>query len=128
MTSALDQMKAAIDSISSDPFGFNEAVTFTARTGEIETIYCIPNKIGRKLETNTGMIINTKNPTVVFSEANMPASYPVRNSDGEVSMIGDRITMADSTGTQKQYIVQQNIPDENPAIGLITLILGDYEI
>lgn len=123
--SAIDQMNAAIASISSNPLGFNEAVVFTARTGETATIYCIPNKIGRKLETNTGMIINTKNPSVVFSEANMPTDYPVRNDDGEVAMIGDRVTMADSTGIQKEYIVQQNIPDET--IGLITLILGDYE-
>jgi len=123
--SALDQMKADIASISSNPLGFNEVVTFTARTEETATIYCIPNKIGRKLETGTGMIINTKNPSVVFSESVMPITYPVRNDAGEVSMIGDRVTMADSTGVQKEYIVQQNIPDET--VGLITLILGDYE-
>ncbi len=123
--SALDQMQAAIASISSNPAGFNELVTFTKSTGETATITCIPNKIGRKLETNTGMIINTKNPSVVFSESVMPITYPVRNADGEVSMIGDRVTMADSTGIEKQYIVQQNIPDET--VGLITLILGDFQ-
>ncbi len=117
-------MNADIAAISSNPGGFNEAVVFLARTGETATIYCIPNKIGRKLETNTGMIINTKNPSVVFSESVMPLAYPVRNASGEVAMIGDRVTMADSTGTQKEYMVQQNIPDET--VGLITLMLGDY--
>ncbi len=123
--SALDQARADILKISTDPNGFNSSATFIARTGETATIVVINNTIGRKLDSNTGLIINGKNASVVFAESAMPLSYPIRNSSGAVSMIGDRISVPDSTGVIKDYIVQENIPDES--VGLITLLLGNWE-
>jgi len=122
-----------LDQINSDAAAmttgvFSSPVDFIATSGETATIQAIANKIGRKLNTDLGTIINTKNATVVFSESVMVALYPlypVRNSAQEVSMIGHLINVADNTGIVKNYIVLENIPDES-AVGLITLILGDY--
>ena len=43
----------------------------------------------------------------------------------EVDLIQHKVNFADSTGVVKNYIVRENIPDEN--LGLITLWLGDYK-
>ncbi len=114
--------------ITSNSGGFNTVVNFTAPNSQTASIYCPVNKIGHALNTDLGVIVNTKNATVVFSEsillANNP-NYPVRDSSGEVAMIGHLISCKDSTGTLCNYCVGENIPDES--VGLITLKLKDYE-
>lgn len=99
---------------------------FTAPNNVSVTVEAIHNKIGRKLDTASGMIINTKNASVVVAESVLlaaNANYPVRNSDEEVDMNGHFIDVADNSGVVKLYIVKETIPDE--FLGLITLMLGD---
>lgn len=101
---------------------------FTATNSLTVTVDAIHNKIGRKLDTATGMVVNTKNASVVVAESVLLAanpSYPVRDSNEEVSMNGHFIDVADNSGVTKLYVVKETIPDE--FLGLITLMLGDRE-
>lgn len=77
-----------------------------------------------------GNQVNTKNVHITIDEqALMTLGYPVRtNKKGieEVDLIQHKVNFADSTGVVKNYVVRENIPDEN--LGLITLWLGDYKL
>lgn len=70
-----------------------------------------------------GQRINSKTASVAINE-NLLVNFPVRNSNNEVAMLGCLVNCADSTGNIRNFIVQENYPDE--ALGLIVLILGDY--
>lgn len=121
--SLLDQSRIDARAISTGPF--SQAVNLIAQTGENVTINALGNKIGRKVDSGTGVIVNSKNASVVVHEDELTSvGFPVRNNDGEVSMIGVLVNTKDSSGRLCNYIVQENIPDET--IGLITLLLGDY--
>lgn len=114
--------------ITGDPNGFNVSVLLTAITGETATVYAPGNNIGRKMDSGMGIVVNVKNSNVVVHENNILAAnpdYPVRNDDGEVSMIGHLVSYVDNSGVTFDYIVQENIPDQT--VGLITLLLGDYD-
>jgi len=77
-----------------------------------------------------GNQVNTKNVHVTIDEKIlMDLGYPVRSFKKkieEVDLVGHKVSFKDSTGILKNYIVRENIPDEN--LGLITLWLGDYKL
>lgn len=77
-----------------------------------------------------GNQVNTKNVHITIDEdALTKLGYPVRtNKKGieEVDLIQHKVSFKDSTGVVKNYVVRENIPDEN--LGLITLWLGDYKL
>jgi len=70
-----------------------------------------------------GLPVNGKNASISLSESNLPIS--VRNQSDEVDFRDWRVDVKDSSGTLCQYIVREWFPDE--MIGMIVLILGDYE-
>lgn len=73
-----------------------------------------------------GLPINSKNAHVTIDENYLlDNDYPVRNSKGEVSLMKHRISVPDSTGVVRNYVVKENFPDET--LGLIVLILGDFK-
>lgn len=76
-----------------------------------------------------GNQVNTKNVHVTIDEdALIVLGYPVRTAKkgiAEVDLIYHKVDFKDSSGLIKNYIVRENIPDEN--LGLITLWLGDYK-
>lgn len=76
-----------------------------------------------------GNQVNTKNVHCTIDEqALILQGYPVRTSKKgieEVDLKYHKVNFADSTGTIKNYIIRENVPDEN--IGLITIWLGDYK-
>lgn len=76
-----------------------------------------------------GNQVNTKNVHITIDEdALISQDYPVRtNKKGieEVSLLQHKVNFKDSSGVVKNYLVRENIPDEN--LGLITLWLGDYK-
>jgi len=76
-----------------------------------------------------GNQVNTKNVHITIDESILTSlGYPVRtNKKGiaEVDLIQHKVNFKDSSGEVKNYIVRENIPDEN--LGLITLWLGDYK-
>ena len=76
-----------------------------------------------------GNQVNTKNVHCTIDEQVLiDLDYPVRtNKKGisEVDLMQHKVNFKDSTGQVKNYLVRENIPDEN--LGLITLWLGDYK-
>lgn len=76
-----------------------------------------------------GNQVNTKNAHITIDEKVLTdLGYPVRtNKKGitEVDLLQHKVNFVDSSGVIKNYIVRENIPDEN--LGLILLWLGDYK-
>ena len=73
-----------------------------------------------------GSSVNSKNAHICLDEDELIlGSYPIRNSDNEVSLMNHRVTTKDSTGVEKKYVIKEWFPDET--LGLIVCILGDYE-
>lgn len=71
-----------------------------------------------------GLPINTKNVHICINEDDLVAlSYPVRNAKNEVALLNHKVTFNDSTGQAKNYVINEQYPDE--ALGLITCILSD---
>jgi hypothetical protein len=121
----VEQAKADIKTITSNLNDFGVSMTFTAPTSETATITGLHTK-HHMAYTPEGERVNTKIASVAISEDLLTASsYPVRNSAGEVNMSGHLVSVADSTGSVKNYICNEWFPDE--AVGIIVLILGDYE-
>ncbi len=120
--SLLDQ--AILDTQAISEGVFSSSVSFTAVSGETCTVQALANKIGRKI-SDEGVLVNSKNATVVVHENTLTnAGFPVRNSQNEVAMNGTLVSVNDSSGVSKNYIVLETISDES--VGLITLMLGDY--
>lgn len=112
-----------------DHFGVTITLTRPASVGVPEvsaTVTGIHTKHHTSWDPESGEVIDGKRAHIAVSEVELDAaSYPVRNSSQEVSMVGHRVVVADSTGVDKNYIVRQTFPDE--ALGLIVMILGDFE-
>jgi hypothetical protein len=75
-----------------------------------------------------GNQVNSKSAHISFSEQELidkEPTYPIRNANGEVDLKGHKVTVKDSTGIDKNYVVREWFPDET--IGLIVCILGDFE-
>ena len=77
-----------------------------------------------------GNQVNTKNVhCTVDEQVLVDLGYVIRTSKKgsiqEVDLKQHRVNFIDSTGVLKNYIVRENVPNEN--LGLITLWLGDYK-
>ena len=73
-----------------------------------------------------GNQVNTKIVKATVDEAVLVANgINVRNYKDEISLIKYRVSFSDSSGNLKNYVVRENLPDEN--LGLIVLILGDFK-
>ena len=120
-----DQAKADIESITSNLNDFGILISFLAPTLEVATITGIHSKHHLGIDTD-GNMINSKKAHISFSEKFLVAlNYPVRDVKGEVNLKGHLVSVKDSTGILKNYIMQSWYPNET--IGLITCILEDYE-
>lgn len=120
-----EQAKADIESITSNLNDWAIEMTFVAPTAETATIKGIHSKHHLGVDTD-GNMVNSKKAHVSFSEKFLTdVSYPVRNAKGEVDLTGHKVTVKDSTGIAKDYIMKSYFPNET--IGLITCILEDYE-
>jgi len=120
-----DQAKADIESITSNLNDFGILISFLAPTLEVATITGIHSKHHLGIDTD-GNMINSKKAHISFSEKFLTVSnYPVRDSNGEVNLKGHKVSVKDSTGILKNYIIQSWYPNET--VGLITCILEDYE-
>ncbi len=117
----IDQAKSDIKDITSNPDEFGVSITFTAPTNETATINGLHSKHHMSVNTE-GIMINSKNAHISFSEELLTAkNYPVR-TDGEVKLNNHKVSVKDSTGISKNYVIREGFPDET--IGLITCILG----
>lgn len=109
---------------SSDPDGFGTTISFEAPGAETADIVGLATKHHLSIDSE-GNPMSSKNAHCSVSEKLLvDAGYPVRLND-EVAMIGHKVAWVDSTGASKDYVVEQNYPDET--VGMITFILGDRE-
>lgn len=72
-----------------------------------------------------GAPINSKNAHICISETDLTEKgFYVRNKNEEVNMLRYIVSVKDSSGGTKEYEVIEQHPNET--MGLIVLILGDY--
>ena len=119
----IDQAKSDIKDITSNSDEFGVSITFTAPTNETATINGLHSKHHMAIGTD-GNMINSKNAHISFSEELLTAkNYPVRKA-GEVNLKDHKVSVKDSTGISKNYVIREWFQDET--IGLITSILGSF--
>ena len=125
--SLVDQAKADWQQITTDKVsGFGTSITLATPTGSaVVDIVGLATKHHIGIDDD-GNVVNTKNAHISFSEKQLTdQSYPVRDSDGEVSLYNHQVTWIDSTGASITYVIREMFPDET--IGVILCILGDLE-
>ena len=107
----------------SDEFGVSILLQNPAETVSLSIVgLATKHRIG--IDTD-GNLVNTKNAHCSFAEKPLTdASYPVRNSSGEVFLEGHRVSWKDSTGNTKKYVIREWYQDET--VGMIVCILGDF--
>lgn len=72
-----------------------------------------------------GGSINSKNAHICLDEKTLTyLGYPVRNSNEEIYLFNHRISVKDSSGVLKEFVIKEWFPSET--FGLIACILGDY--
>jgi hypothetical protein len=72
-----------------------------------------------------GLPVNSKSAHITVTEGDLnEVEFTCRNANGEVYMRDVLVSFADSTGTVKTYIVEENYADET--LGIIFLNLGKY--
>lgn len=70
--------------------------------------------------------VESKNAHINISELDLlELGYPVRNDKGEVDLHRDFVSVKDSNGDFKDFIILNHFPDETN--GLIVCILGEYK-
>ncbi|WP_300440687.1 hypothetical protein [Christiangramia sp.] len=73
-----------------------------------------------------GMPMSSKQAHVCVDEqVLLDNDYPVRNANGEIDLYKHKVSFKDSSGIVKSYVVREQFPNET--LGLITLILGDWQ-
>lgn len=123
--SLLDDIRQDIADITSDSEGFGQEIVLTAPDATTLTITGLHTKIHLGVDTD-GNMVNSKKAHVSFAEKFLTdASYPVRNTKGEVDLKKHKVDVKDSTGLVKNYLVKEWFPDET--LGLIVCILEDRE-
>jgi hypothetical protein len=123
--SLIAQAKQDVADITANSAEWGLSITMTAPDETTATVTGLHTKHHMAVDT-LGNPVNAKNAHASISEQHLVAAgYPVRNEQGEVSLYGHRVSVADSTGTVKHYTVKQWHPDET--VGLIVMILDDYE-
>lgn len=120
--SLLDRAKADIERITGNANEWGRSMVMEAPTGETVTVTGLTKKHHAGFDTD-GARVNAKDASITISEKYL-GDYPVRNAAGEVSLTDHKVTVKDSTGIDKNYVIREWFPDET--IGLIVCILGDY--
>ncbi|MBC7486102.1 MAG: hypothetical protein H7282_05070 [Cytophagaceae bacterium] len=125
--SLLDRSRIAAQRIITDKKGFGQDLTFSTPGNTLTVIIAGRHTKHRMGVSTEGLPVNAKNASVTVVEKTLTdLSYPVRDSKGEVSLIGHLVSCVDSrTSVVCNYIVLQNYPDES--LGIIVCLLGDHE-
>ena len=124
--SLTDQIQTDFKNIVENTSEFGVSMTFTNQAGtETATVVGFHTKHHTSL-TGEEEIVSSMEASIAVSEDSLTdAGYTVRNSDNEVAMIRHKVDVADSTGSVKNYEVQEHFPDEK--IGAIVFLLIDYD-
>lgn len=120
----IEQARKDLQQITSNLDEFGVSVSFAAPTLETAEIVCLAIKHHLDFN-NEGISVSTKTARVSFSEKLLTdLGYPTRNAKGEVNLAGHTVTWADSTGTDKKYVIGEWFADET--LGFIFCKLKDY--
>ena len=104
---------------------FGIAITLTAPDLTVVVVNGWHTKHHTGFDVESGVIVNSKMGSVAIHELDLvAAAYPFRDANDEVDLLNHLVSVADITGTQKQFVIRENYPDQT--LGIITLILGDY--
>ena len=108
-----------------DAIGFSQDVTFTTPDGlTTVTVKALHTTHWNNFDAE-GFKVSAKNSSVAVSEKVLnDLGYVTRNASGLVFMEGHRVTAADSTGSNRTYIVSDRKPDSE--LGLLVLMLTDF--
>lgn len=122
------QQDAKTFTTNTNDFGVSITLTKPADVSNPEvsvTVVGYHTKHHTSWDPESGEVVDGKRAHITVSEeALTDEGYPTRNSDQEVAMVGHRVTVSDSSGVSKNYVVRQTFPDET--LGLIVMILGDF--
>ncbi len=99
--------------------------TLTDLAGEVAEVSVIHTKHNTAYDPE-GVTMNVRTASVAVSnvkvlEAN--ENYSFKDTDGEITYMNHSISLPDSSGIVKNYIISENYPDEK--LGMTVLILGD---
>lgn len=122
----LDKAKKDWKAITSSVSHWAVEMTLTAPNNETAIITNLHTKHHLSVD-QFGMPVNSKNAHISFFEDQVyevNASYPIRNVNGEVSMARHLVSVSDSTGMVKNYVIERWHQDET--LGVIICILGNY--
>lgn len=106
--------------------GFEEVIILSSPSGDLtfETTG-LASKHHLSFDSD-GLPVSSKNAHVCVSETKLTdAGYPVRNANQEIDLYKHKVSVKDSSGVVKHYVVKDAFPDET--LGLITLTLGDWQ-
>ena len=105
--------------------GFHEDITLATPDGftTLQTTGFV-SKHWINFDTD-GNAINAKNAHICVDQTALEAANYPYLKDKEVHLYKHRVTTKDSSGNNKEYVVNEHYPDET--LGLIVCILGDYE-
>ena len=105
----------------------NELI-FIAPNAETATVQGLSSKHHLSVDPETGLPVNSTNIHISVAESvilDANESYPTRNANDEIYLKDHLVSFADSSGTVKQYKINENFPDET--LDLIVCILGEFE-
>lgn len=107
--------------------GFEENIVLTTPSGDKSlSLTGFATKHHINFDTD-GLPVNGKNAHVTVDEKYLVDNgYPVRNAKSEITLLKHKVSVPDSSGLVKNYVVKENFPDET--LGLIVLILGDFKL
>lgn len=89
-----------------------------------KTIKGIYSEINNSVNTD-GVPVNAKQTRLTICESDLTAqSYTTRDASNRITLNKHLVVIADISGTNRTYIVNEVIPDRT--FGGITIILGDY--
>jgi len=124
--SLYDRAKSDWQNITTNTNGWGAAITMVAPDESVANVVGLRSKHHIGIDPETGNWINTKNAHVSVSEKQLTdQSYPVRDASGEVNLDNHRVTVKDSTGADKEFVIREFFPNET--IGVIVCILGEFE-
>lgn len=106
--------------------GFSETITLQTPNGlNVLELNGLSSKHWLNFDNN-GNSINSKNAHISINEADLiAADYPYRNTNEEISLKKHRVTVADATGQNKEFVINETMPSET--FGTIICILGDFK-
>jgi hypothetical protein len=122
----LDLARRDTARIVSDPNGFTSVATFYPPEGDPVVMDVLHTKHHFGFDEEARKWANTKNAHLSFAESlAVSLGYIIRNAQREVFLQKHKVVVADSTGQEWTYRIEQWFPDET--VGLICCILGDWE-